>query len=589
MGPPPVPQARRNATADRVSTWLDTEVPQQVSDVDQEMRDTQYASHLGQDSSSRHGKRPLDFSEDYAIMQEPIHHPIEQHPPAKTGYSFTPHLLPGARGAARHFPPPQPVASPGEDYEQLFDPERPLYEPQDPEMRELAANLVDNTRKTPPCEYRRIIVISIVDKFKQDFLDAELPDGMHSPRAHAQMIARNANSRMYAEGLDKLLDLCNAIECHICCLLPHNKRRYPPPPFCPSTVNLPVFPPCLDRQKFYVTDNLYDESIQLLCDSAYHILEFKRLGIAQDPLLPNDDVKRWFKNLGKMVESLNRMGVLIKIIGNRCLCGQWDYVAGMAEILEVAGGIWTIATGTLRPPNWEGKIPHLNVGIDPANIPPNSMIVAPQSPQVTRNPQQPVTPGDSPYNHQQQVNATDQYRTIHNPVPLPQMPVATSPGYSQHPNSTYQTASDPGTNQNPGTTYQTGGQPEYGQQLGPAYQTAGHSGYSQYPSTTYRTTSSPGTSQYPGNAYQMPGYSQQPNQEGDNSVYGQYTGQHSANRQWVPNPVHSQPLNSASAYIYPQQTNNLGQQAGTTNTGGPAWYPDGTQPNPFGALNRRLD
>lgn len=529
MGPPPVPQnsARRNAATSkkeiksRVVTWLDTdqdETLQNVGDMDQ-----------------------LD---DDAIMQYGL---------AQSEFSFIPHLLPGARGAAQRFPPPQPKAGPGEDYQQFFNPEQSLCEPQDSEMRELAADLVNNTNKTPPCEHRRMTAVPMVRKFKELFLDAGVPDGMLSPRAHAEMITRNANSRMYANRLDNLLRLCDSIECLLCCRLPHNKRRYPAPPFCPSRMNPLFFPPSPDENKLFVADNLYDESIQLLSDALCFMLGFERHGISQNPLLYNDDVRHWLNNFEKLENSLNRMGALVNVIGTRCMYGQWDYVAGMGEVLNAVGGIWTVVTGTLRPPNWEGRIPHLSVGIDPANIPPNSVIVALQSPQVTSHPQQPtITQGNPPYNYQQQA---DQYRTIPSPAPSAQAPVAASPGYNQHPGNTYRTG---GTSQYPGTNYQRAGHAEYDQQSNSTYQTAGHPGYSQYPSTTYETASNSGTT------CQTPGYGQQPSstyQTSDNG-YGLYPGQNILNGQWVPNPVYSQPPNSASTFSYSQQNN----------TGGPAWY-----------------
>ncbi|KAF8417958.1 hypothetical protein EV426DRAFT_577883 [Tirmania nivea] len=627
MGPPPVPHhaARRNAATSkqesnsRLSSWLGTnqdKASQKTGGVGQEMRDSQYASRLGQGTGNSQ-KRPLDCSEDDVTMQEAIQLPVvstsssisavneaggmslKQHPPAQSGFSFTPHLLPGARGAARRFPPPQPEAGPC-DYSQFFNPEQALHEPQDPEIRAIAASIVDNTNKTPPCEHRRTTAIPMLRKFKEKFLNTGMPDGTVSPRTHAEIIARNANSQMFASRLDSLLTLCDAIECLLCCVLPHNKRRYPAPPFCNARKNPVIFPPSPDEMKLFVADNLYDESVQLLSDTLRFILRFESLGLSENPLL-NNDAKQWLFGLEKLEQALNRMGVLVAVIGNRCMCGQWDYVASMGEVLNAVGGIWTIATGTLRPPNWEGRIPHLSVGIDPANIPPNSVIVALQSPQVTRYPQQPTAPGNAPHNYQQQVNAADQYWTT--PSPAHQAPVATSSGYGQHAGTAYQTASNFGAAQYPGTTYQTARSSGYGhgQQPSSTYQTAGNSGYSQFPSTTHHIINNSGTSQYQGATYQSirnSGYGQQPSstyQSGGSSGYGPYPGpsyQSNQNGQWAPDLAYNQRSTSTNTFSYPQQTSALGQQTNTANTGGPAWYevlPDGTQPNPYSMLNQSLD
>ncbi|RPB29289.1 hypothetical protein L211DRAFT_844290 [Terfezia boudieri ATCC MYA-4762] len=591
MPPPPASQhaARRNAGASkkesksRVASWFNTdpdEASQRVGDVGQEIRDSQYISRLGQGSINCHGKRPLDRSDDDETIQEPIPGQTKQVPQAESGYYFMPHLVPGARGATRRFPQPQPVADPDEYYKQLFNPEEPLSEPQDAAMRVLAASLVDNTKKTPPFEYRRKIELTMVRDFKEKFLDAGLPDGMLSPEVHAELISRNAKSRMYANRLDNLLKLCDSIECLLYCKLPHNKRRYPAPPFCPSRANPPTFPPSPDEAILFVADDLYDESIQLLTDAVYFMLGFERHGISQNPVLLNDDVSKWYRNFGKLENSLNRMGVLVDVIGNRCQCGQWDYVAGMGEVLNAVGGIWTIVTGTLRPPNWEGRIPHLSVGIDPANAPPNNMILGLQSPQVTEYPQQQATPGNALYNYQHPANAAGQYLTI---------PSLTSSGYGQYPSSTYRTATNPGSSQYPGTSYQTAGHElvEYGQQTSSTYQTASHSGYSQYPNKTYRTADNVGTSHYPSTTYQPFGYSQQPSstyQTGGNSGYGPCPDQRNANRQWVPDLAYSQPSSSASTPFYPQQISSPGPETGTADTGGPIWYealPDGIQPSLF--------
>ncbi|KAF8438703.1 hypothetical protein BGX38DRAFT_1209613, partial [Terfezia claveryi] len=598
MDPLPAPQhaTRRNAGNSKkegkteVASWLDIdpdEASQRVGDVGQEMRDSQYVSRLGQGSSNCNGMWPLDHSGDDEANQEPIHSQTEEVPPAQSGYYFMPHLLPGARDAARRFHQPQPVADPDEYYKQLFNPEEPLCEPQDAEMRELAADLVDNTNKTPPFEYRRKMGFTMVRDFKEKFLDAGLPDGMLSPEAHAELIRQNENSRMYANRLDNLLKLCDSIECLLYCRLPHNKRRYPAPPFCPSRTNPPTFPLSpKDENKLFVADDLYDEAIQLLTDALYFMLGFERHGISQNPVLLNDDVSKWYRDFGKLENALNRMGVLVNVIGNRCQCGQWDYVAGMGEVLHAAGGIWTIVTGTLRPPDWEGSIPHLSVGINPANVPPNSMVLGQgqQSPQVTGHPQQQDTPGNALYNYQQPLNAPDQYLAIPSPTSSLQVPIATPSGYGQYPGTTYRTAR---ISQYPGASYQTTGH-EYGQQPSSTYQTASHSGYSQYPN---RTAGNFGTSHNPSTIYQPfghAGYSQQPSptyQTGGNPGYGPYLGEVNANGLWVPGLAYSQPLSNVSTPFYPQQISSPGQNTGTANTGNPAWYevlPAGTTlPNLF--------
>ena len=580
MGPPPVPQyaaaARRtrNTTSkqesrSRVSEWLGT---------DQEMRGAQNTGTpcLGQGLNSAHGKRPLDHSDDAAIMEETIHRPMahtrsslpainqagemtstlepEQRP---SEFNFMPHLLPGARGAARRYPPAQPEAGPGEDYEQLFNPEEPLRDPQDPGMRALAADLVDNTNNTPPWEYRHTLAIPMLNHFKKTFLDAGLPDGMLSPETHAEIIHRNANARMYADHLDKLLGLCDSIECLLYCMLPHNKRRYPAPPFCPARKDPPTFPPCPDESKLFVPDNVYDESIQLLTDALLFIRGFEMHGVSENPLLFNKTVREWFKGFDNFSKSLNRMGVLVDLIGNRCKCGQWDYVARIGEALEAIGGIWTVVTGTLRPPNWAGKVPHLGVGIDPDNIPPNSVIEALLAalPQGSNHPQQLATV----HSYQQQANAADQYRATPSPA---QVPAATSSGYGNT-ITTYQIASNPGTTQYPRTTHHTTGQYGHVQQPSSTYhQTAGHSGYNQQFSSNYQTGGNSGYGPYPGSSYQMNG-----------------------NGQWLPDPTYHQPSNNVGTFPYSQQT-------GTTNTGGSTWHeglPDGSRLDPYSQLNQSLD
>jgi len=558
MGPPPIPQhaAKRNAATSkqesrsRVSEWVNShqnQRPQQAAEINQDMQDAQYSSYLNQGSSNAQGKRSLDHSDDNTIMQETIHRPmastrysipavnevtrmtLEQYPPEEL--HFTPHLLPGARGAARRFPQSQLETG---DYEQLFNPEQPLYEPHDPEIRAFIANLVDNTVKTPPFHYRRTTIVPMVNKFKERFLDDRLPAGLYSPRTHAEITTRNANSRMYADRIDNLLRLCDAIECLLYCMLPHNKRRYPAPLSCPSRKNPPVFPPCPDEKKLFVADNLYDESVQLLTDAVGFIMRFEEHGISEDPLLVNNEVKVWFAGFEQLENSLNRIGVIVNVIGNRCKCGQWDYVASMGEVLNAVGGIWTVVTGTLRPPNWEGRIPHLSVGINPANIPANSMIVELRSPQAHMHPPQPATLGSSSYNYQQQANTANQVLYFETTSPSK---VATLYGYGRYPSNTYRAPSNYRRSQHPSATYQR----------------ARNSGYDQYPSTTFHIT---------------------------------------GNEQWVSNPTPRQLSNNDSTFSYPQQTSTLGQQTSTTNTAGPAWYevlPDGTQLNPYCELNRSLD
>lgn len=372
----------------RVNEWLDHQQPATPQRFQERAAGNRDAfSHAEPGRHLQFSKRARDEERDAEAIQEALSQPISgaavavnlsggnaamlviPDPPGpyatRNGYfDYNPHLVPGARAAARHFPSAEPELGPGQDQAQLFNPEQPLRSPRDPSMRRLVADLVDNTNKVPPHTLRHNME-AMIRKFDVDFVHTSVPDVLLSPQTHAFMIARKAKAGPYLKQLKELVRVANILECTVACKLPWNRRRYPAPPWCSFTKTPYNFAACPDPTILIVADNIYDETLQLLFDVGRFIKHFQDCGLATEPMLESAEAKQWSQNVEKMLQALHRMGSLAETVGRRAMTGQWDMVAGMGEILDTCGGIWTVATGTLRPPNpapmpYEARLLNMN-------------------------------------------------------------------------------------------------------------------------------------------------------------------------------------------------------------------------------------
>lgn len=280
-------------------------------------------------------------------------HPEPSTPNTLSVFEYRPHLIAGAKEAALHFPPSKPSLGSEEEYGQFFNPEVPIKDPQDPWVRYFAAQLVNNSNKRPPCDLRQNLQETKLRHFVASFITVQVFQGQTlSEEGRVMMLQRREAAFKYLAAIREVVEVADKLECALACQLPRSQRRYPPPPWCPifgtSDTNSPSLP---HPNVLIMADNLYDEGVQLLFDVAFQIQGFIDCGLAYEPLASDVRAGVWNHNLRLLRDSLHRIGSLVETFGRMASTGQWEMVAGMAEVLERMGGIWAVVTGTLRPPN----------------------------------------------------------------------------------------------------------------------------------------------------------------------------------------------------------------------------------------------